>query len=45
MASVNIYSIADPPPTEYIPNNQGGQGIQCLDFVYNRKTLGRKTAK
>jgi hypothetical protein len=44
MASANIYSIADPPPIEYIPNNQGGQDIKCLNFVFNRKTLGRKTA-
>ena len=44
MASANIYSIADPPPIEYIPNNQGGQDIKCLNYVFNRKTLGRKTA-
>ena len=44
MASANIYSIADPPPIEYIPNNQGGQDIECLNYVFNRKTLGRKTA-
>jgi len=44
MASANIYSIADPPPIEYIPNNQGGQDIECLNYVFNRKTLGRKIA-
>ena len=44
MASVNIYSLADPPPIEYIFNNQGGHDIKCLNYVFNRKTFGRRTA-
>ena len=44
MASANIYSLADPPPIEYIFNNQGGHDIKCLNYVFNRKTFGRRTA-
>ena len=44
MASANIYSLENPPPIEYIFNNQGGHDIKCLNYVFNRKTFGRRTA-
>ena len=38
------YSVINPPHIEYILNNQNGKDIRCLNYVYQLKTVGKKSA-
>ena len=40
----STYSLINPPPVEYILNNQSGKDIRCLNYVYQLKTAGKKSA-